>query len=197
MSHKPSKPKEFRDRLFKSGKPNVRRVDLLNDDGYGKDMGVLWAAYKMGSFDSIPTGLSQEDFAHLILGFSYNFDLGWMIEDRNIKYSSGIGPVGIMLAKYDGWSLEPHFESFAWASKKNIFRAFVSYFQMMRYDKDVGVVNVYSMNNDVAFFKHLKEYGVLNYVGRVPGGSRFGDKNVFYVRGRKKCQDLSAVLQIA
>ena len=174
-------PKQRRDRLFKASRPNVRPLDFSNPT----DMGVLWLAYQQNSFD-MEEGLNKEQFINAMLDIAEYYDFGWMIEDATQAFSEGKAPVGVMMAKSDGWELEPHYENFAWSSARNRLRAVAAFLQMMRYDKDVGVVNVYSLKKDKRFFKHIaKNYGLLNYLGCIPHGDYRGDRHIFYVRGRK------------
>jgi len=177
------KPKERRDRLFKASRPNIREMSLIDEQGYTKDMGILWGAYKQGSFD-MPE-VSQEDFAEFMMQEIQPYKKKWLIEDNNAKYADGYGPVGMMCAVYNGWELEPHFEPFSWASPRNTLRAVVSFLQMMRYDKDVGIVNVYSLKDGKGFFNHVSEYGVLKYATKIPNGDVKGDRYIYYIRGRK------------
>ena len=181
------KPKERRDRLFKTSRPNIRKIELFGEDGFGRDMGVLWGAYKMGSFRDMPE-MTQEQFAEYWVNVAAEYQKRWMIEDVNTKFSEGRGPIGVMMAVYNGWELEPHFEPFAWATPKNILKGVVGFLQMMRYDKDVGIVNVYSLKDTKRFFKHVTNYGVLRYATEIPNGDIRGDRYIFYVRGRKDDQ---------
>lgn len=178
------KPKERRDRLFKTSRPNIREMELFGESGFGKDMGILWAAYQRGTFgDNLD--VSQEDFARTLVNEVDQYQKRWMIEDKNSQFAEGEGPIGMMAAVYNGWELEPHFDAFEWATPRNILRAIVSFLQMMRYDRSVGVVNVYTLNKDKNFFKHVTEYGVLRYLGKIPDGDERGDRHIFYTRGRK------------
>ena len=177
------KPKDRRDRLFKTSRPNIRELQLVDQQGYTKDMGILWGAYKQGSF-KIPD-VSQEQFADYMMSEVQPYEKKWLIEDTNAKYSNGYGPVGMVCAAYNGWELEPHFEPFEWASDRNILRSAVSFFQMMRYDKDVGIVNVYSLKRSKSFFNHVSKYGVLKYATKIPDGDARGDRYIYYIRGRK------------
>lgn len=175
-------PKERRERLFRTGRPNVRELDFSNM----KDMAILWDAYQKGSFD-FPEGLEKPEFVGAIMNLANQYHLGWMIEDKTSQYADDMAPIGLMMAHTNGWEVEPHFNSFSWATPRNKLRAFTAFFQKLRYDKDVGVVNVHSLKKDKPFFKHLaKNYGVLNYLGCIPHGDFRGDKHIFYVRGRKK-----------
>lgn len=177
------KPKEYRDRLFRTGKPNIREAELWNGENYGKDMAVLWATYKKGMFGDLD--ISQEDFSEYILDEAAQYPKRWVIEDKNSNFKDGYGPVGLLMAVYNGWEMEPHIEHFPWATTKNKLRSVVSFLQMMRYDKDVGIVNVYAVGKEKRFFKHITKYGVLNYAARIPHGDEKGDRHIFWVRGRK------------
>ena len=177
------KPKERRDRLFKTSRPNIREMSLIDEQGYTKDMGILWGAYKQGSFD-LPE-VTQEEFATNMLNETTPYSKKWLIEDKNSQFGGGYGPVGMVCAFYNGWELEPHLEVFSWATKRNILRVAVSFFQMMRYDKEVGIVNVHSLKDTTGFFNHVEKYGVLKFAAKIPDGDKRGDKYVYYIRGRK------------
>lgn len=177
------KPKERRDRLFKSSRPNIREMSLVDQQGYTQDMSILWGAYKQGSF-KIPE-VSQEEFADYMMSEVNPYQKKWLIEDANTKYESGYGPVAMVCAAYNGWELEPHLEVFDWATKRNILRLAVSFFQMMRYDKSVGIVNVYSLKKTKNLFNHIAKYGVLKYAAKIPDGDERGDRYIYYIRGRK------------
>lgn len=177
------KPKERRDRLFKTSRPNIRELTLVDQHGYTKDMAILWGAYKQGAFN-LPD-VSQEEFATIMADSIAEFQKKWMIEDNTSKFESGYGPVGMVYAVYNGWELIPSIELFSWASTRNKLRAAVSFLQMMRYDKTIGIVSVNSLKDSKNFFNHVSKYGVLKYVGKIPDGDERGDKYLYYIRGRK------------
>lgn len=177
------KPKQRRDRLFKSSRPNIREMSLIDDQGYTKDMGILWGAYIQGSFGD--ASATQEEFADMMMEEVEPYNKKWLIEDKNQKFDGGYGAVGMMYATYNGWELEPHFEPFSWATPRNILRSMVSFLQMMRYDKDVGIVNVYSLKKGKNFYHHVSKYGVLKYATKIPDGDKGGDRYIYYIRGRK------------
>ena len=178
--------KEKRDRLFRVSRPHIRPLELLNGETYGKDMAILWAAYKLGSFDQIESGLDQKEFANFIISIANGYNIGWIIEDKNKQFKEEYGPIGLVLSVYNGWELEPHFEKFQWASSRNILKAFVSFFQMMRYDKTVGIVNVYSLRESKNLFDHICKYGVLRYAAKIPKGDIRGDRYIYYTHGKRK-----------
>ena len=177
------KPKERRDRLFKTSRPNIRELSLVDQQGYTKDMAILWGAYQQGSFD-LPEA-SQEEFAQVITEAINDYQKKWMIEDKNAKFNDGYGPIGMVYAAYNGWELVPSLELFSWASTRNKLRAAVSFLQMMRYDKSVGIVSINSLKDDKDFYNHVSKYGVLRYAAKIPNGDENGDKYIYYIRGRK------------
>ena len=171
-----SKPKAARDRLFKYGRPNIRPFEE-------EDLKYLWAAYRKGAFEVLGD-ISQEDFTNKFINKLPEYHWAWLIEDKNPAYPDGYGPIGLVLSYFDGWEMEPHFHSFPWATPRNKVKAVVGFMQMARYEKGVGVLNIFSDAADMEFFKHMgKRYGVMYYVGKVPRGNITGDKHVFYGRG--------------
>jgi len=179
------KAKEARDRLFKRSKPNIRPINVFSEDGnFGKDMGVLWAAYLKGSFKN-KDNLSQEEFTDEVLSYLSKFQFAWLVEDENYHFPSGYGPIGLVVGKFDGWALEPHWMPFSWATARNKLRTAVAFFQMAKYEKGVGVLNIYSGEENVDFFHRLKkDYGVVYYIGKFPRGDFGEDRYIFYSRGK-------------
>jgi len=157
---------------------------MTEDGNYGRDMAVLWAAYQKGSFPEA-SDLSQVEFTEKALDYLSRFHFAWIVEDRNDKFPTGYGPVGLIVGKFDGWALEPHWMPFRWASARNRLRTAVAFFQMARYEKGVGVLNIYCGEKDTGFFHNLKKrYGVVYYIGKFPRGDFGEDRYIFYARGK-------------
>jgi hypothetical protein len=153
------------------------------------DLAVLWAAYKLGGLDG-RMGLDalgemdQEEFTDKMLQILSQNYASWIIEDKNHKFGDGSGPVGLMVAKFNGWTMEPHYLPFPWSTPRNKIKAVVAFMMKARYEKGVGVLDVFARENDKDFFRHLqKRYGVMYYVGKVPRGDYGADKYYFYGRG--------------
>jgi len=171
-----SKPKLARDRLFKHGKPNIRPFEK-------EDLGILWAAYKKGAMGYLGD-LTQDEFTESVLSILSRHHWAWVIEDKNHHFSDKTGPIGLMVAKFNGWEMEPHYLPFPWATPRNSVKAVVGFMMMARYEKGVGILNVFSRENDKDFFRHLgKRYGVMYFVGKIPRGDYGEDRYVFYGRG--------------
>lgn len=177
-----SKPKAARDRLFKYGKPDIRPIEE-------RDLAVLWAAYRMGGLDErmgleALGDLDQEAFTERmleIIGQNYS---AWISEDKNHKFGDGHGPVGLIVAKFNGWEMEPHYLPFPWSTPKNRIKTVVAFMMKARYEKGVGVLNIRSREEDKDFYRHIqKQYGVMYYVGKVPRGDYGADRYDFYGRG--------------
>ena len=185
-------PKEKRDRLFRVSRPHFRPAVLVDENGYGYDMGLLWAAYKAGSFP-LAGNLSEAEFAEHIVALGTTLTGAMMVEDDCAKYSSGRGPVALISIRSDGWRVEPHVDYFNWAGKRTPLRVSVAFFQMARYSKDVGSCVVSSLKDTENLFNHVCEYGVLHPVGRVPKGSVRGDVYMFSVTGKKEIRSQEAL----
>lgn len=169
--------KANRDRLFRKDRPFIRPFEE-------KDLGILWAAYKRGSFE-LPSGLDQTEFLETIAPYLRQWDSLFLIEDESGAYQSRRGAVGLVGVVTDGWTIEPHVEWFAWASSRNILRAAVAWFQKVRHDKHVGACLVRVKDRNEKFFTRLRKYGVLYYVGKVAGGYEGCDMVLYSVRGKK------------
>lgn len=179
-------PREHRARLFKSSKPFIRPAMLVQEGGFGDDMGILWAAYKAGSFPLINSGMEMPDFAKAMIAIALTLHEMAIVEDDNKSFQSGRGPVAIIGIRSDGWRHEPHVDYFKWATKRNILRVTIQFLQMARYSKEVGVLIVRSLKDTSGLFmRAAKDYGVLNFVGRVPHGTPRGDEYLFSTMGKK------------
>ena len=166
-----------RRKLFRKSKPFIREFKP-------EDMWILWAAYKEGSFPLMDE-MSKEDFYSRIrirLGCYHSLML---VEDECRKFNDKRGPVCIIGANTDGWKVEPHVEFFKWASKQNILRVNVQFFNWIRQNREIGVCIVRSLKNTSNLFHHVRRYGVLTFVGKIPGGDRRGDEYCFSIRGKK------------
>jgi hypothetical protein len=144
----------------------------------------LWAAYKNGSLP-IQEGLGQKDFLIEVARKYGAFDLLWVIEDDNKNFKSGRGQIGLVGIKTDGWSYSPSAVFFKWATPRNVLRSLVGFFQMIRYQKSVGVCRVEVSEKDMKMLHRLQKYGVLFLRGRIPFGSPDGDVFIFSIDGKK------------
>lgn len=176
--------KEKRDRLFKRGRPNVRPLVIEENGKPHKDVGLLWVAYKNGNFKLLPRGMKEPEFFRAVLESSSDNDM-YLIEDLNKEFST-TGPTAFISATTDGWKLFPHIEFFPWTTKRNMLKAVVSYLQMVRYKK-IGCCVVTVTSETKPLLDKAQEYGVLNYVGKIPNGDSFGrgDEFIYYIRGKK------------
>jgi hypothetical protein len=171
-------PKELRDRLFKKGRPRFRKAELINKDGYGKDMGVLWAAYKAGSFEA-PPGMTQELFAEWIIEHAKVFKDLLIGEDRSKAYQGGLGPVVIVGVNQQNLLVEAVGQAFKWATKRNILRLSVAFLHMTTLSKKTGVCMVKTNGKNQKLADHMKDYRLLFYIGKTGN-----DEHLYAVRGR-------------
>jgi hypothetical protein len=184
--------KNLRDRLLKH-RPSVRRCDVTNL----RDLGIIWADYQAGNFFLQP-GLTNEQFLDGAMAILAVWDSVWFVEDNSTHYNSGRGPVAILGIKTDGWRVEPHVHHCSWSSTRQKLRTWVAVLQMLRYDKDVGVLMVIAQEEHKTFFDRLVKYGVLFPKGRIAGGLPTGAGLLYTIRGKKQClgsSQLSAQLQ--
>ena len=170
-------PKLRRDRLFKDSRPKVRRLEVMDGEQYGKDMGILWAAYQAGGFETLKRDMSQEEFLSVIQPIlDGNI---WMIEDRCKAFSSGVGPVCIAMSIPDGLGVLVSGDKFPWATTRNVLRCAVAFIWMLIHSSKVGVIFTKQPRKMKNACSHLKEYGVLHYIGKVGE-----DVFLYAVRGR-------------
>ena len=162
-----SKPQAARERLFRYGRPTIRPLEIQEDGGIGGDMRYLWAAYRKGSFPGMGE-MDQEDFTNHIIEYIGQFYAAWVVEDKNYHFPGGYGPVGLIVATFNGWEM-----------------MVVAFFQMARYEKGIGILSLSSGEKGANFLmKTAKRYNVIYYVGKIPRGIQGDNKYMFYGRGK-------------
>lgn len=144
----------------------------------------MWAAYQKDSLP-LPQGLNQEQFLLEANKRFGGFGLLWVIEDLNRNFKAGTGQIGVIGIKTDGWTFEPEAHFFKWATSKNILRAAVGFFQMMKHQKTIGICRIEVSQKDKALLDKMKDYGVLYFRGRIPSGKESGDTFVYSINGKK------------
>lgn len=170
-----------RERLMRYTSPRCRPFEMQ------RDAWVLWGAYDLGSFPAMPNGLQPEQFMAFVRDFVASKASCLVVEEDHRYFRDKRGPVALIsIDNYlGGWRIEPQFDFFFWASKRQRLAAVVSFLQMVRYAKDVGVCVVRVADKDVAFCEHLYQYDLLRGCGKLPNASPFGTEHIFYVKGRK------------
>lgn len=129
--------------------------------------------------------MTDEDFETHVVETLGPYQEVMIAEDENHKFGSKVGPVAIIVARSNGYLYEPHVSWFPWATPKNKVRVSVSFFQKFRY-RQLGVIRVHALEGAAGFFKRLKKYVPLFYVGKIPGGDEHGrgDDYIFYLKCR-------------
>ena len=149
---------------------------LLEDDEYGRDMAILWAAHKAGTFGL--GEIEQDKFADVMIEIISQYDSAWVVDDRNDVYPSGRGPVAVILVKSDGFIIRPIVDYFKWATRRNMLRATVAFFNWVRYSKDVSLCVFSALAEDKNLFWKMRDYGIMvTYVGN----------GMFALAGEKPC----------
>lgn len=172
-------PKDRRTAIFRSGKPLVRELKIMDGDEYSKDVGVLWVAYKAGSFSMLPPDLTQEAFLSFIENLQTQFQTLWVIDDVNRAFpTSGKGPVMLVGTSTASLLVKAEASALAWANKRNLIRCAAAFLQMIRHSKKTGVCMVSAKKSDRSFLFHMRKYDLLHYIGRVAE-----NEYLFSVRG--------------
>jgi len=168
-----SEQQAYRERLFRLSKPTIRKAEPGDEVWIRVNQKVLGIE------------MADEDFKTLMQNTFSQYDEVLIIEDTNHRFGTEFGPIGIIAAITKGSVYEPHAEWFAWASPRNILRGMVAYLQKSRY-RPLGVLIVHCLSDSVVFFRRLKSYVPLNYVGKIPDGDPAGRgaDYIFYQRCR-------------
>lgn len=177
------KPREKRERLFKKGRPIIRRLNFYDGESYHDDVKTLWVAYSKSSCYAIAPGLKQDEFIKMLFAFDASAPL-YIADDYSKSYKSGIGPVMVFQINGDDWKITPHAQVFPWATNRNKIRCAVSFLHMMKYKK-IGVCVIHSLKSSVKLFDKCVEYGVLFRSGMIAGGDERGDEYIYSIRGKR------------
>ena len=176
------RPLEKRERLFRHSRPNLRAFEFYDGEDYHKDIKILWVAHKNKPLYGLEEGLDEKEFVNDLLGVNQEMVI---IEDENSQYK-GRGPIGIILVKSNDWKIEPHAVFFPWATKKNILRSAVAFFQWARNSRKIGCVLTSVLPDGKNLYDRVCKYGVLHYVGKVVNGDPRGDEYLYSVKGKRR-----------
>lgn len=170
--------------LFRKSKP-LLRVFVSHEEGeLGRDIGILWAAYKSGSF-AFPQ-MDQYGFTDFILTSLDRYASVWIMEDTNSGFRSGMGPVCLICIHTNGWKILPEVYWFSWATRKNRLRCAVAFIQKTKYDKTVGCCEIRTAPEGLKLAQHLTKFiPTLRYVGKVWFGTPKGDQYIYSIKGAK------------
>jgi len=155
-------------------------MSIVDGDDYGKDMGILWAAHRAGSFGL--GDIEQAQFAEAFIAGAADYDSAWIVEDRNDSFPSGRGPIATILVRSDGVVIRPDVDYFKWATARNILRTTVAFFNWIRFSKDVSLCVFGSTPESKSLYWKMRDYGIMvTYVGN----------GMFALAGEKPCQQQS------
>ena len=184
--------RERRERLMRYTNPRVRPFEME------RDAWVLWGAYDLGSFPAMPKGLKPAQFFEVVRSFRATKSQCLVVEEDHKYFREKRGPVALVsIENFNDWRIEPQVDFFFWASKRQRLAAVVSFLQMVRYSREVGVCVVRVPDRDVPFCEHLYKYDLLRACGKLPNASPLGMEHLFYVRGRKGEKKAEAVRRAA
>lgn len=162
-----------RKRLFRGGRPFVRPFNAE------QDMWVLWAAYDLKSFPLMKEGMSREEFEAHVAAIMKAHSAVLVIEDECRYFKAGKGPIALVTIDNFGWRIEPFCDFFRWASPRMKLRAVVSFFQMVRSNKEVKFCFWHALSKFEKFYERMRDYGIP--VGKVPVCE---GELMFYMRGK-------------
>lgn len=178
--------KQRRDLLFKKDRPYIRPLQIVDESGYTKDVRIIWVAHKNKPIPFLADVKTQEEFVKMMIEATHRLPF-YVVEDRNSEFKDK-GIVALIATKEDGWRIEPHVHFFPWATRRNILRTCIGFFQMVRYSRNIGVCVVRSLKENAGLFDKCVNYfppNVFHRVGRIPMGDARGDEFLYSIRGRK------------
>lgn len=159
-------PAQMRKTIFRAEKPLLRKLAIIQGEGFTKDIGILWAAYTAGSFKDLPDDLDQAAFLSAIEGLQQE-KVVWLIDDFNPAYKDKRGPVAMACTATQDLMVHAEGCAFKWATKRNVIRCSVEFLQMVRRAKSTGICMVKCNKSTATLMKHLnKKYRVINFIGQ-------------------------------
>ena len=150
----------------------------MDGEQYSKDIAILWAAYKAGSF-ALPEELTQGEFIEQVEKNLEQYSNTWIVDDDTPVFASKRGPVAMVSTTSAGLIVEPRFVFFKWAKAKTMLRVVVSFLNMIKHSKKTGIILVRVNGDSTVLPTHLKSYDLLHYLGKSDA-----NEHLYSVRGR-------------
>lgn len=158
--------------LFKKSRPLIRKLVIMEGDKVSRDIGVLWAAYKAGSFPELPVDMDEDQFLGAIDALQKSKGQVWLIDDFNPAYKDKRGPVAMACTSTVDLVVNAEGCAFKWATKRNILRCSVSFLHMIRRSKATGICMVKCSAAATTLMRHLqKDYRTIMYMGKAAKGA--------------------------
>lgn len=162
--------------LFSRGKPVIRPFKGVSEGDPG-DIPYAWDAYLKGVFD-IPEGYQMGDFMTLAERLEEEVREFWIVEDW---INGELKPVAFIVGEGD-WLLEPHVQFMPEVTPRIIYRVWVAFLKKCKYRKDIGACMVRCEKNIINLANRMVKLGLLEFVGKVWGGSPDGNLYLYSVR---------------
>lgn len=169
-------------RLFKKNRPVIRPLEFYDGENAG-DIPLLWDAYQQGILEGLPPGVTMEDFLEYTDEMNIQLPEAYIIEDY---VNDELKPLGIVLCKSDGWQLEPHVIFLPGSTARTVLRAFTAFLKKTKYRKDIGACLVRVEKAGTAIANKMEECGLLEYVGKIWGGSPLGNQYLYSIRCQRR-----------
>ncbi|HZR02806.1 MAG TPA: hypothetical protein VFA81_06525 [Burkholderiales bacterium] len=172
--------RERRERLLKRDEPRLRMIEP-------RDAWVLYAAYDLGSFASMPKGLKPQELWTHVAAWSQRHSSVLMVDANHKYFREKRGPVAMVTIDNLGWTIEPHIDFFFWATPRHRLAAAVAFLQMTKYAKEVGACFVRVGEAGAQMCDHIVErYDLLRPCGKVPNAREDGTEYHYYLKGRRE-----------
>ncbi len=170
-------------RLFRSGRPIVRPIDLAGNSGETSDVECLWRAYQHAPYLYFGSGLSRPNFVRTLELMSGRI-ITWVAQYDPVPISKP--PIfAAATLQDDGWRVEPHVHYLPWATPKDVLTATASFLQTMRDSPSVGYCVVYSHAETKNLFDRCCALGLLEPAGTIEPKPPRKREYVYFARGAK------------
>jgi len=168
--------------LFKRSKPVIRPFQFIKGNDPG-DMPYLWDAYKKDMFNELPKDLDMQEFVDIVEFIVNPLQEIWMVED---KVKDNVLPVAFVVCKSNGWTLEPHVRYFDSATPRVKLRTWTAFMKKTKYRKDIGACLIRADKRTTNLANRVEKMGLIQFVGRVWGGSPSGDEYLYSIRCKRR-----------
>jgi hypothetical protein len=169
-------------RLFKKNRPVIRKMGFI-DEGNTEDSAFLWDLYCKGIMKDVPSDMNMEEFIELLDIIRDRTDEIYIIEDL---IGGVYWPIAFVLARSNGWLLEPHVYYSDLATARHKMRSYVAFLKHTKYRKDLGACLVRVDKETTPLANKMEGIGLLEFVGKIWGGMPSGNEYLYSVRCQRR-----------
>lgn len=168
--------------LFKKNRPVIRDMRFI-EDGDSADTAMCWDLYCLGRFLDAPEDMTMGEFVDFVDYIRDRVTEIYVVEDL---VHDVYKPIGLVLARTDGWLFEPHVYYTDDATPKIKLRTYTAFLKHTKYRKDIGACLVRVNKETTPLANKMQGIGLLEFVGKIWGGLPTGNQYLYSVRCQRR-----------